>query len=72
MRRCSWPLGVMRSGDCPGLLSVSGRRVNLDNSRARAYRARSRWVLVKNIFSLVKSSISSFFLPLSGERSDKD
>ena len=48
-----------------GKLSVSGRRTNLDQSRARC-----GWGLFG--FFYLSSIISLFFLPLSGRRPDID
>ena len=55
-----------------GKLTVPGRPTNLDHSRARAYCACSRcgWGLFGHFFLL--STISLFFLPLSGRRPDID
>ena len=51
-----------------GKLSVLGRPTNLDNSRARAYRACSRceWNLFGNFFS--RLSFLFFFSPFLGDR----
>ena len=55
-----------------GKLSVPGRPINLDKSRARAFCACSRcgWGLFGAFF--LSSIISLFFLPLSGRRPDID
>ena len=54
-----------------GKLPVPGRPASLDKSRARAYCTCSRcgWGLFGQFFS---STISFFFLPLSGRRPDID
>ena len=55
-----------------GKLPVPGRPTNLDNSRARAYCACSRygWGLFGHFF--LSSIISLFLLPLSGRQPDID